>query len=92
MVVMESALVEVAGATTVEDGATVVKVVTVVSQDVEVVDDACVVVDDCEVVTAGGVCRIGNRSLLFRGSRADCDDKLKTELQLIERLLSSSLL
>lgn len=38
---------------------------------------------------AGG--RIVNKSLLFSGSRADCEDKLSTELQLIERFESSSL-
>lgn len=31
-----------------------------------------------------------NKSLLFNGSKADCDDKLSTELQLIERVESSS--
>lgn len=92
MVVMESAAdEEVVATATVDDGVTVT---VVLSQDVVVdVDDACVVADDCEVLTtAAGVCKIGNKSLLFKGSRADCDDKLSTELQLIERLLSSSLL
>lgn len=37
---------------------------------------------------AGG--RIVNRSLLFRGSSADCEERLRTELQLMERLESSS--
>lgn len=37
---------------------------------------------------AGG--RIVNRSLLFRGSNADWEDKLRTELQLMERFESSS--
>lgn len=37
---------------------------------------------------AGG--SIENRSLLFNGSNADCEDKLSTELQLIERVESSS--
>lgn len=93
MVVMESLPEEVVATAVDDDGAIVVKVTVVLSQDAGVDnDDACVVVD-CEVVTAaGGVCRIGNRSLLLRGSRADCDDKLNTELQLIDRLLSSSLL
>lgn len=59
-------------AATEDEGAMVVRVV-VLSQDVDVhvADDACVVDDDCEVVTAAGVCRIGNRSLLLSGSRAD---------------------
>lgn len=93
MVVMESAAdgEEVVATATVDDGVTVT---VVLSQDVVVdVDDACVVANDCEVLTAaGGVCKIGNKSLLFKGSRADCEDRLSTELQLIERLLSSSLL
>lgn len=37
---------------------------------------------------AGG--SMENRSLLFNGSKADCEDKLSTELQLMERVESSS--
>lgn len=97
MVVMESTPDDeevVATATVDIDGGVTVTVE--LSQDVVVNvdnDDDCVVVGDCEVVTAAGVvCKIGNKSLLFNGSRADCEDKLNTELQLIDRLLSSSLL
>lgn len=42
---------------------------------------------------AGGVAAAGrmlNRSLLFSGSSADCELRLSTELQLIERVESSS--
>lgn len=34
--------------------------------------------------------KMANRSLLFNGSKADCEDRLSTELQLIERVESSS--
>lgn len=44
--------------------------------------------DGVDIEVAAGI--VEKRSLLFNGSRADCDDKLNTELQFIVRLLSSS--
>lgn len=80
---------------------TVVKVPLMATPDlcVELSDAlACVVkaaVTDTGVAVAGLVIdnaggNMAKRSLLLSGSSADCDDKLSTELQLMERVESSS--
>jgi len=61
--------------------------------NVEPEDELELLAAGTETGTAVGVAAAGsmlNRSLLFSGSSADCELRLSTELQLIERVESSS--
>lgn len=56
--------------------------------DIAAVTGTGVAVAGLVIDNAGG--SMAKRSLLFSGSSADCDDKLSTELQLMDRVESSS--